>query len=165
MEQAQQAVSAIWNMTTKAREWLANVSDVLHPGSDPRMLDDGRAAVSLTDLQKLLVESHSLPVIVAEADEVGRIIRAALEWQRKADDGLSSLQTPIRSKAGRGPVMQLTTLRDMLYEAQLIPVRLDQRVELRERVQREHLASLNKSSAVLHAYYLSASSLTGNVTS
>lgn len=124
-------------MTTRAREWVANVSDVLYPGSDPRMLDGGRAAVGLADLQKLLLESHSLPVRVAEADEVTRIIRAAVDWQHKADDALAALQTPTRTRSGRGSAMQLTTLRDMLNEAQLIPVRLDQRIELKERVESE----------------------------
>lgn len=138
MNQAQQAVSAIWDMTTRAREWVANVSDVLYPGSDPRMLDGGHAAVGLADLQKLLLESHSLPVKVAEADEVSRIIRAAVKWQQKADESLSVLQAPVRPRAGRGPVMQLVTLRDMLNEAQLIPVRLHQRLELRERVEGEY---------------------------
>lgn len=137
VERAQQAVSAVWQMTTRAREWVANVSDVLYPGSDPRMLDGGRAAVGLADLQKLLLESHSLPVRVAEADEVTRIIRAAVDWQHKADEALAALQTPTRTRSGRGSAMQLTTLRDMLHEAQLIPVRLDQRIEIKERVESE----------------------------
>lgn len=131
MEQAQQAVSAIWNMTVRAREWVANVSDLLHPGSDPRRVDDGRAGVGVTELQKFLSESHSLPVSVAEADELTRIIHVALEWQRKVDETLTTLQAPVRPRAGR---VQLTMLQGMLDEAQLIPVRLDKKIELTERV-------------------------------
>lgn len=142
MEQAQQAVSTIWDMTVRAREWVATVSDVLHPGSDPRRLDEGRCGVGVTELQKLLSESHSLPVTVAEADELSRIIDAALDWQRKADETLSALQAPVKAKIGRNSgTIQLTRLKDMLDEAQLIPVRLEQRNELKRRLQSEQQRS------------------------
>lgn len=137
MDQAQQAVTVIWDMTTRAREWLASVSDVLNPGSDPRKID-GVRAVGITDLQRLLSEANSLPVSVAEADEVARVIHAALEWQRKVDEMLNALQAPVRARAGRGSnAIQLSTLIDVLEEAELIPVRLEQRIELQERVRSE----------------------------
>lgn len=139
VDQAQQAVTVIWEMASRAREWIASVSDALNPGSDPRRVDGGRA-VSIADLQRLLSEANSLPVSVAEADEVARIIHAALEWQRKVDEMLGTLQAPVRARAGRGSnCIQLSTLSDELEEAELIPVRLDQRVELQERVQSEEL--------------------------
>lgn len=151
MEQAQQAVAAIWDMTARAREWVATVSDVLYPGSDPRKLDSGRPGVGMAELQKLLSESHSLPVTVAEADELARIIRSASDWQRKADEMLASLQAPARPRNGRGASnIQLTTLRDMLEEAQLIPVRLEQRIEMKRRLQSEPATGVrSETSAVL----------------
>lgn len=137
MDQAQQAVTVIWEMATRARGWIASVSDVLNPGSDPRKVHGARA-VSITDLQRLLSESNSLPVSVAEADEVARIIHAALEWQRKVDELLSALQAPVRARAGRSSnCVQLSALCDVLEEAELIPVRLEQRFELEQRVQSE----------------------------
>lgn len=137
MDQAQQSVTVIWEMTTKAREWLASVADALNPGSDPRKVD-GTRAVGIADLQRLLSEANSLPVTVAEGDQVARIINAALDWQRKADEMLISLQAPVRTRPGRGShAIQLSALSDVLDEAELIPVRLDQRVELQQRVQSE----------------------------
>lgn len=133
MDQAQQAVASIWTMVTKAREWIANVSDVLYPGSDPRKMNGGSAA-SVADLQRLLLEANSLNVTVSEASEVARIIHAAVEWQRKVDDLLGALQAPVRSRTGRASV-QLSTLCSVLEEAELIPVHLDQRLQLQERVQ------------------------------
>lgn len=127
----------VWEMTTRAREWIASVSDVLNPGSDPRTVDGARA-VGIQELQRLLSESQSLPVCVSEADEVSRIIHAALEWQRKVDEMLATLQAPTRPRAGRGSnCLRLSTLSDVLEEAQLIPVRLEQRIELKERVESE----------------------------
>lgn len=138
VDQAQQAVTMVWEMTTRAREWIASVSDVLNPGSDPRTVDGARA-VGIHELQRLLSESQSLPVCVSEADEVLRIIHAALEWQRKVDEMLATLQAPTRPRAGRGSnCLRLSTLRDVLEEAQLIPVRLEQRIELKERVESEN---------------------------
>lgn len=137
MDQALQAVTVIWEMTTRAREWIASVSDVLNPGSDPRRVD-GTRAVGITDLQRLLSEANTLPVSVAEVDEVARIIQAAIQWQRKVDEMLSNLQAPARARSGRGSnCIQLSLLRDVLEEADLIPVRLEQRAELQDRVQGE----------------------------
>lgn len=141
VDQAQHAVALVWEMVTKAREWIAKVSDVLNPGSDPRKVN-GESAASIADLQKLMVEANSLNVSVAEADEVARIIQAALEWQRKVDELLSILQAPIRGRAGRSNCVQLSTLCSVLEEAELIPVYLDQRLQLQERV-------LSESSVVL----------------
>lgn len=136
MDQAQHAVALIWGMVTKAREWIAKVSDVLNPGTDPRKVN-GESAASIADLQRLMVEANSLNVSVAEADEVARIIQAAIEWQRKVDGLLSTLQAPIRGRAGRSNCVQLSTLCNVLEEAELIPVHLDQRLQLQERVQSE----------------------------
>lgn len=133
MDQAQQAVASIWVMVTKAREWIANVSDVVYPGSDPRKMNGGSAA-SMADLQRLLSEANSLNVTVSETAEVARIIHAAVEWQHKVDDLLGTLQAPVRGRAGRASV-QLSTLCSVLEEAELIPVHLDQRLQLQERVQ------------------------------
>ncbi|CAM9409435.1 unnamed protein product, partial [Hapterophycus canaliculatus] len=133
VDQAQQAVASTWVMVTKAREWIANVADVLYPGSDPRKMNGG-SAVSVADLQRLLSEANSLNVTVSETAEVARIIHAAVEWQRKVDDLLGTLQAPVRSRAGRASV-QLSTLCNVLEEAELIPVHLDQRLQLQERVQ------------------------------
>lgn len=132
MDQAQQSVALIWDMVTKAREWVANVADVLNPGLDPRKVNGDNAA-SIADLQRLLSEANSLNVSVAEADEVARIIHAAVEWQRKVDE----IQAPVRGRAGRSNCVQLSTLRNVLDEAELIPVHLDQRLQLQERVQSE----------------------------
>ena len=134
VDQAQHAVALIWDMVTKAREWIAKVSDALYPGSDPRKVN-GESAASIADLQKLMVEANSLNVSVAEADEVARIIQAALEWQRKVDELLSVLQAPIRGRAGRSNCVQLSTLCSVLEEAELIPVHLEQRLQLQERVE------------------------------
>ena len=136
VDQAQQAVSTIWDMVTKAREWVAKVSDVLNPGSDPRKVN-GETAATVADLQKLLAEANGLNVRVAEAGEVARVINAALEWQSKVDELLSSIQAPIRTKAGRSNCVQLSTLCSVLEEAELIPVHLEQRLELQNRVQSE----------------------------
>lgn len=136
MDQAQHAVASIWGMVTKAREWIAKVSDVLNPGSDPRKVN-GESAASIADLQRLLIEANGLNVSVAEADEVARIIQAALEWQRKVDELLSTLHAPVRARAGRSSCVQLSTLCNVLQEAELIPVHLDQRLQLQERVQSE----------------------------
>lgn len=138
MDQAQHAVGVIWEMVTKAREWIAKVSDVLNPGSDPRKVN-GESAASIADLQRLMVEANSLNVSVAEADEVARIIQAALEWQGKVDEVLIALQAPTRGRAGRSNCVQLSTLCSVLEEADLIPVHLDQRLQLQERVQSESL--------------------------
>lgn len=136
VDQAQQSVALIWDMVTKAREWVANVADVLNPGLDPRKVN-GDSAASIADLQRLLSEANSLNVSVAEADEVARIIHAAVEWQRKVDEILTTLQAPVRGRAGRSNCVQLSTLRSVLDEAELIPVHLDQRLQLQERVQSE----------------------------
>lgn len=140
VDQAQHAVALIWDMVTKAREWIAKVSDTLNPGSDPRKVN-GESAARIADLQKLMVEANSLNVSVAEADEVARIIQAALEWQRKVDELLSTLQTPIRGRAGRSNCVQLSTLCSVLEEAELLPVHLDQRLQLQERVESEFFFS------------------------
>ncbi|CBJ26123.1 conserved unknown protein [Ectocarpus siliculosus] len=134
VDQAQQSVALIWDMVTKAREWVANVADVLNPGLDPRKVNGDNAA-SIADLQRLLSEANSLNVSVAEADEVARIIHAAVEWQRKVDEILTTLQAPVRGRAGRSNCVQLSTLRNVLDEAELIPVHLDQRLQLQERVE------------------------------
>eukprot|EP00752_Nemacystus_decipiens_P009884 g8817.t1 len=134
VDQAQHAVALVWDMVTKAREWIAKVSDVLNPGSDPRKVN-GESAASIADLQKLMVEANSLNVSVAEADEVARIIQAALEWQRKVDELLSTLQAPIRGRAGRSNCVQLSALCSILEEAELLPVHLDQRLQLLQRVE------------------------------
>eukprot|EP00903_Cladosiphon_okamuranus_P013909 g12937.t1 len=134
VDQAQHAVALIWEMVTKAREWIAKVSDVLYPGSDPRKVN-GESAASIADLQKLMVEANTLNVSVAEADEVARIIQAALEWQRKVDELLITLQAPVRGRAGRSNCVHLSTLCRVLEEAELIPVHLDQRLQLQERVE------------------------------
>lgn len=137
VDQAQQAVTLVWQMTTRAREWLASVSDVLNPGSDPRTVHGART-VGIPELQRLLSESQSLPVSVCEADEVSRIIDTALEWQHRVDEMLATLQGPIRTRAGRGSnCLRLSALSDVLDEARLIPVRLEQRIELKERVESE----------------------------
>lgn len=125
-------------MVTKAREWIAKVSDALNPGSDPRKVNGGSAA-SIADLQRLLSEANGLTVSVAEADEVARIIQAALEWQRKVDELLATLHAPVRARAGRSNCVKLSTLCNVLEEAELIPVHLDQRLQLQERVQSEKL--------------------------
>lgn len=138
VDQAQHAVALIWDMVTKAREWIAKVSDVLNPGSDPRKVN-GDSAARIADLQKLMVEANGLNVSVAEADEVARIIQAALAWQGKVDELLSTLHAPIRTRAGRSNCIQLSTLCTVLEEAELIPVYLDQRLQLQERVQSESL--------------------------
>lgn len=150
MDQAQQAVTVIWEMATRAREWLASVSDVLSPGSDPRKVNATRA-VGIADLQKLLSEANNLPVSVAESDEIARIILAAHEWQRKVDDVLSTLQAPVRPRAGRGSsCVQLSTLCDVLEEAELLPVRLHQRFELQGRVQSESpIVSFSKHATAM----------------
>ena len=135
VDQAQQAVRVIWDMTMKAKKWVASVSDLINPGSDPRRVDGTRAA-STPDLQRLLSEANSLPVTVPEADELARIIQSALDWQRKVEEILGSLQVPARARAGRGSnAIQLSILKHVLEEAQLIPVRLEQRTELQDRVQ------------------------------
>ena len=36
VDQAQQAVTVIWDMTMKGRKWVASVSDLINRGSDPR---------------------------------------------------------------------------------------------------------------------------------
>lgn len=136
VDQAQQSVALIWDMVAKAREWVANVADVLNPGLDPRKVN-GDSAASIAVLQRLLSEANSLNVSVAEADEVARIIHAAVEWQRKVDEILTALQAPVRGRAGRSNCVQLSTLRSVLDEAELIPVHLDQRLQLQERVQSE----------------------------
>lgn len=134
VDQAQQAVKVIWDMTTKARDWLASVYDLTNPGSDPRRVDGARAA-SISDLQKLVSEANSLPVTVAEADEVTRIIQTGLDWQRRVDEILGNLHAPTRPRAGRGSyVIQVSVLKDILEEAEMIPVRLEQRTELQERI-------------------------------
>lgn len=150
VDQAQQAVTVIWEMATRAREWLASVSDVLSPGSDPRKVNATRA-VGIADLQKLLSEANNLPVSVAESDEIARIILAAHEWQRKVDDVLSTLQAPVRPRAGRGSsCVQLSTLCDVLEEAELLPVRLHQRFELQGRVQSESpIVSFSKHATAM----------------
>lgn len=149
VDQAQQAVTVIWDMATRAREWIASVSDLLNPGSDPRKVN-GQRAVGIADLQKLLSEANSLPVSVAEADEIARIIQEAQEWQRKVDDVLGTLQAPVRPRAGRGSsCVQLSTLCDVLEDAELLPVRLHQRFELQARVQSES----SSKRATCHAIY------------
>ena len=135
VDQAQQAVTVIWDMTMKGRKWVASVSDLINRGSDPRRVDGTRAA-SIPDLQRLLSEANSLPVTVPEADELARIIQSALDWRRKVEEILGSLQVPARARPGRGSnVIQLSILKHVLEEAQLIPVRLEQRTELQDRVQ------------------------------
>ena len=135
VDQAQQAVTVIWDMTMKGRKWVASVSDLINRGSDPRRVDGTRAA-SIPDLQRLLSEANSLPVTVPEADELARIIQSALDWQRKVEEILESLQVPARARSGRGSnAIQLSILKHVLEEAQLIPVRLEQRTELQDRVQ------------------------------
>lgn len=135
VDQAQQAVTVIWDMTMKGRKWVASVSDLINRGSDPRRVDGTRAA-SIPDLQRLLSEAKSLPVTVPEADELARIIQSALDWQRKVEEILESLQVPARARSERGSnAIQLSILKHVLEEAQLIPVRLEQRTELQDRVQ------------------------------
>ncbi|CAN0543722.1 unnamed protein product, partial [Ectocarpus sp. 12 AP-2014] len=56
-------------------------------------------------------------------------------WQRKVDEILTTLQAPVRGRAGRSNCVHLSTLRNVLDEAELIPVHLDQRLQLQERVQ------------------------------
>lgn len=149
VDQAQHAVALIWEMVTKAREWIAKVSDVLNPGSDPRKVN-GASAASVADLQKLMVEANNLNVSVAEADEVARIIQVALEWQRKVDELLSTLHTPIRGRAGRSNFVQLSTLCNVLEEAELIPVHLDQRLQLQGRVESESFLFVRFRGLLMH---------------
>jgi len=136
VDQAQQAVATIWEMVTKAREWVAKVSDVLNPGSDPRKVN-GDSAATIADLQRLLAEANGLNVRVSEAGEVARGINAALKWQNKVEELLSSIQAPPRARAARSNCVQLSTLCSVLEEAELIPVYLEQRLELQNRVQSE----------------------------